>query len=152
MAVIAFGFIGLPLINRNRRNLVLAVFIAIPVCAAALYWGLGTPQLVNKSMPATDSMRIAEQNPAPGDRKNLASVASMVDGLAARLAENPEDGKNWLLLAKSYKHLNRIPEAIASYEKAAALGQTEPELAALAGTSVSGEVSTAQISGNLSLP
>lgn len=63
----------------------------------------------------------------------IVAFAFMVEGLAIRLEENPEDGASWLLLAKSYKHLGQIPDAIAAYAKAAALGKTDPDLAALSG-------------------
>jgi cytochrome c-type biogenesis protein CcmH/NrfG len=57
----------------------------------------------------------------------------MVEGLAKRLESNPEDGASWLLLAKSYKHLGLVPDAIAAYSRAAALGKTDTDLAALSG-------------------
>lgn len=46
---------------------------------------------------------------------------------------NPDDGASWLLLAKSYKQLGQIPDAIAAYSRAAALGKTDADLAILSG-------------------
>jgi cytochrome c-type biogenesis protein CcmH len=57
------------------------------------------------------------------------SVASMVSGLEARLEREPGDGKGWLLLAKSYKHLDRPDDAREAYNRAAALGESDPSLA-----------------------
>lgn len=62
------------------------------------------------------------------DPNKLASVTSLLGGLEVRLAENPDDGKGWLLLAKSYEHLERNEDAIAAYERAAALGVTDEQL------------------------
>ena len=71
---------------------------------------------------------------AQGNGKPVASVASMVDELAARLQEEPGDAKGWLLLAKSYKHLGRIEEAQRAYKQAAMLGEYDEGLAALDGS------------------
>jgi len=60
--------------------------------------------------------------------RNLASVASLVDGLSKRLHENPEDAGGWLLLAKSYQHLDRPDDARLSYRRAKALGKNDDDL------------------------
>lgn len=151
MAVIAFGFVGLPLLKKNRRTLLLTVAIVLPVFAAGLYWKLGAPQVASSSVSTDDSMRPASGNSSSNARQQVGSVASMVDQLAARLKEAPDDGGSWLLLAKSYKHLNRIPEAIDAYKHASALGETDADLAALVNAPDSGDLSVAQIFGKLSL-
>jgi len=63
-------------------------------------------------------------------KSSAAPVASLVDGLAARLHENPDDAGGWLLLAKSYRFLERAEDARLAYRRAAALGKTDAELAA----------------------
>ena len=75
----------------------------------------------------------------------------MVDGLAARLNDNPDDAKSWLLLARSYRHLQRIPEAKAAYERAAALGEYDEELAELTQTSAAEDFIGTRVAGNLRL-
>jgi cytochrome c-type biogenesis protein CcmH/NrfG len=67
----------------------------------------------------------------------VGSVASLVDGLAEQLKQNPDDSKSWLLLAHSYRHLNRIPEARDAYNNAAAFGKYDAELAAMVGSPAS---------------
>ena len=57
--------------------------------------------------------------------RDVASVASLVDGLANRLHENPDDAGGWLLLAKSYQHLDRADDARLAYRRAKALGKTD---------------------------
>ena len=54
----------------------------------------------------------------------------MVGGLEERLRQQPEDGKGWLLLAKSYKHMGRLEEARQAYRKADALGNGDGTVAA----------------------
>jgi len=63
--------------------------------------------------------------------KGVASVESLVDGLAARLQENPDDTDGWALLARSYFYLGDTERAEAAKSKAIKLGFTgkiEPEI------------------------
>jgi len=130
MATLAFSFVAPPLIRSERRVGLIGVALALPVFAAGLYWLVGSPQAATLNEPAgigsTDS-----RGPGSKSRNSVGSVSSMVAGLAARLEANPDDGKSWLLLAKSYKHLKRLPEAREAYESAAALGEYDATLAAL---------------------
>jgi hypothetical protein len=60
--------------------------------------------------------------------KGAASISSLVDGLAEKLAKDPDNGKGWLLLAKSYKHLDRPDDFAMAYQRALELGHSEPDL------------------------
>lgn len=71
----------------------------------------------------------AATSPAQGDRK-AASVGSLLAGLEARLAENPDDAKGWLLLAKSQDHLGNVAAAREAYGRAKALGMEDLKLEA----------------------
>jgi cytochrome c-type biogenesis protein CcmH len=46
------------------------------------------------------------------------------------LQQEPDDGKGWLLLAKTYRHLGRMDEAREAYRKADALGNSDATVAA----------------------
>ena len=150
MVVVAFGFIAMPLLKTNRKVTLLAVAIAVPLLAAGLYLQLGSPDandVVHRSrtpqQPATNAATSAGSS-------NVGSVASMVEGLVSRLRDNPDDGGSWMLLARSYKHLNRLDEAAEAYEKATALGQFDAELAELGGATDS-QAGDARIYGNVEL-
>jgi hypothetical protein len=133
MAVVAFGFVAMPLLKTNRKVTLLAVAITVPLLAAGLYLQLGSPD-ANDVVPRSNSQQQTTTNATAGTGStDVGSVASMVDGLASRLRDNPEDGGSWLLLARSYKHLNRLEDAADAYERAAALGQIDAELAELGG-------------------
>ncbi len=148
MAAVALGFIAMPLLKENRKPLLLVVCVSLPVVAFGIYMKLGSPGSGTAGEPPHLPSNTASN--APNNTK-IASVASMVDGLAARLQDDPNDGGSWLLLARSYRHLGRLDEAVDAYAKAAALGQVDAELAALnSGENVTG-TSAAQISGNVSL-
>jgi len=130
MALVAVGFIAWPLLKGSRKAILVAVAIAVPVTAAALYSVLGSPD-VNTTAHRLTSAATAGATNASTTNERVGSVASMLDGLASRLEENPEDADSWLLLARSYKHLNRIDDAIGAYTHAEALGQFDADLSAL---------------------
>lgn len=147
MAVLAFSFVAAPLTRNNRRVGVVGIAVTLPLFAAGMYWFIGSPQAAGVNAPANHVAQ-SKQSTTSSTTKSVGSVASMVDGLSKRLESNPDDGKSWLLLARSYKHLNRISDAQAAYENAAALGEYDEDLAALSG---SPESSGARIFGNVQL-
>jgi cytochrome c-type biogenesis protein CcmH/NrfG len=57
-----------------------------------------------------------------------ASVGSLIGGLEARLAENPDDAKGWLLLARSHDHLGNNAKAWNAYSRARDLGMSDEAL------------------------
>jgi cytochrome c-type biogenesis protein CcmH len=54
--------------------------------------------------------------------------AAMIKSLSARLEQNPEDGKGWAMLARSYAVLGQYKEALPAYEKAVKLIPNDPVL------------------------
>lgn len=68
----------------------------------------------------------AETSQPTQDRS--ASVGSLIGGLEARLAENPDDAKGWLLLARSHDHLGNNDEAWSAYSRARELGMNDESL------------------------
>ncbi|MGB5489368.1 MAG: hypothetical protein WBM76_00940 [Woeseiaceae bacterium] len=149
MAALAFSFVAPPLMRNNRRFGLVGVALALPAFAAGLYLLVGSPQAASINPPAA-SAAPASRDMNRKSSKAVGSVASMTDGLAARLAENPDDGKSWLLLAKSYHHLKQLPEAREAYEKAVALGEYDEMLATSFDAPVAEETG-ARIFGNVKL-
>jgi tetratricopeptide (TPR) repeat protein len=148
MAVVAFGFVASPLIKDKRKVAIIAVAITVPLLAAGLYTQLGSPDAASAYNATRSPQRAAA---ARSGAEKVGSVASMVDGLSSRLQENPDDAGSWLLLARSYKHLGRVDEALDAYNQATALGQFDAELAELGGDSASAIPVAAQIFGNVTL-
>lgn len=146
MSFLAIGFAAMPLAKNNRQFGLLGVAIALPLFATSMYWMVGTPQAATLATPAHAN----KPGTTPQRNQTVGSVASMIDGLAARLETNPQDGGSWLLLARSYKHLQRMSEAVNAYEQAAALGEYDEELAALAGSNMSAPTGP-QIAGHVAL-
>jgi len=73
-------------------------------------------------------------NPAQGDEEgadgaaNQAQVVAMVEQLAERMKQNPNDADGWAMLARSYSVMERNDEALAAYQKAIALRKDDPGL------------------------
>lgn len=154
MALIAFGFVAMPLFKNNRRTALAAVAIVVPLLAAGLYLQLGTPDAAGNQHSSTPTSRPGMAATATSEDKKLGSVASLVDGLAKRLQDNPDDGGNWLLLARSYLYLDRKDDALDAYQHAVQLGQFDAELDAVSsgGSKVETVASGgAQIMGNVKL-
>ncbi len=154
MTMVAIAFLARPLVAKNRRIIVVALVLAVPTFAMSFYLVFGSPE-IESGRSAQSAMNAA--GPSVGKQQagneKVASVTDMLDGLSQRLTENPDDGKGWLLLARSYKHVNRSDEAIEAYSRAAALGEYDGELSAMLESAARkpSNLPAAQIFGNLSL-
>ena len=73
-------------------------------------------------------------NPPQGDEEgadggaNQAQVVAMVEQLAERMKQNPNDADGWAMLARSYSVMERNEDALAAYQKAIALHQDDAGL------------------------
>ena len=115
------GTLAAPRASRNGRWTAVVLAATIPLCAASLYWLLGNPD-------ALSPQRAGVAGGAPG--LAMHEVEAMVAKLAARLEQNPDDANGWAILARSYATMQRFPEAIAAYAKAAALTRDDADLLA----------------------
>lgn len=128
MILIAISFVAAPMLrsrapsNQGNAKVALLAVVAIVVIAIALYATLGRPDLNSATVPASES---AEQTTASTTTESVGSVASLTAGLEERLQQNPDDGKGWLLLAKTYDHLGEEDKVAAAYSKAVALGVSD---------------------------
>ena len=73
---------------------------------------------VNRRGPTSEQIQSAESM-TPEDRS--AMIEGMVSGLAARLAEEPDDIEGWTMLARSYGVLNQFEESADAYARAVEL-------------------------------
>jgi len=96
------------------RGVALVVGAAIPVLAFTLYLLVGSPAAVQGDPNAVAS----------------AQIEAMVNRLAARLRDNPDDTDGWKLLGRSYSILGRYREAVDAYAKAAVRAPRDASLLA----------------------
>ena len=136
MVMLALGFLTMPLIREKRRLEPAGIAVLLPLFAASLYWSVGLPQAATANVPA-DIPKQGQPKTLLSSPTPVGSVASMVDDLAKRLRRNPDDGKGWLLLARSYSHLKRTAEARNAYARAASLGERDEKLSTTLGSAES---------------
>ena len=110
-----------PRVSRSGPWTAAVLAATIPLCAASLYWLLGNP----------DALSPQRAGVAAGEHQLTAQqIEAMVSKLAARLEQNPDDANGWAILARSYMAMQRFPEALAAFDKAAALTKDDANLLA----------------------
>jgi cytochrome c-type biogenesis protein CcmH len=119
-------------------KLIIFILVAMALTAVATYFAttrLSSPveRDLMSEFKAAPPVTMSEFKAAPpvtsttGNQEaatEIESVSVMLVGLKQRLEAQPDDVDGWVLLSKSYYHLNRLEEAKAAFEKAKALGYT----------------------------
>ena len=93
---------------------VIAIFV--PALAFGMYLALGTPGSVTPHEAAT--------------KMDDAQIVAMVESLARKVKERPDDVRGWSLLARSMTALGRYDEAVKAYEHLATLVPDDASLLA----------------------
>lgn len=91
----------------------------LPLAAFGLYFTLGNP---------TSLIAIAEAQqagPATAGMPGEHDVAKLVRQVEEKVKANPQDGRGWAMLGKSYAVMERWPEAAKAYQEAARLQPKE---------------------------
>jgi cytochrome c-type biogenesis protein CcmH len=86
--------------------------------AALGYWQTGSPSLLR---PGPDAPQAAAADPhaaAASGASAMAQISAMVDNLAERMKQHPDDAEGWTMLARSYTVLGRFSEALPAYRRA----------------------------------
>lgn len=96
---------------RHGRGAAIFVSIAVPLLVFGLYFAVGNPQ-------AHLPVQAAEDSAAHG--LTAQQVEALVERLAARMKENPDNPEGWMLLGRSYGTLGRFDQAAQAYANAAA--------------------------------
>lgn len=104
----------------SGRKLAIAAAIAVPVLTVSLYLMLGKPAgLDPQNVPAETEQQVTQEQ-----------IVAMVEKLAQRLKEKPDDAEGWVMLARSYLALRRFNEAADAYAHATALMPNNAQLLA----------------------
>jgi cytochrome c-type biogenesis protein CcmH len=88
--------------------IVYVLALGVPLLAGALYLTLGNYQAISHS---------AEMAVDP-DTLKLAEINKMVDGLAEKMKNHPDDAQGWLMLGRSYKFQQQYPKAVDAFANA----------------------------------
>ena len=105
--------INAPQTPQKAKKSAFVLLISLPVLAAATYFVIGSPQSIN---------------PPPPEQAQAMMINGMVEKLAARLKDNPNDYEGWARLGRSYRVLGRMNESEQAYAKAIPALEQNPEL------------------------
>jgi len=110
--------------RRLPKMLAGTIAVALPLLALGVYVQLGAPALPGAP--------VAERAVATDD-----DMAVLVEQLAQRMAERPDDVRGWLLLARSYASLGRYEDSATAYAAAIAHGAEGAEVQSAYGEALS---------------
>lgn len=105
---------------RGRGAVAIALGLAVPLCALAVYLAVGSPKAL--------APQAADDRTPHGMSGQDFNV--LVSRLAARLKDNPEDPEGWVMLGRSYAMQERFREASEAYSNAAARVPQDAQLLA----------------------
>ncbi len=99
------------------RNLAISLLLALPVAAIALYFAIGRPEAID----------MAGRQAGAGNGMPM-QMAEAMAALENRLRSQPDDVQGWLLLARSYRSMERFPDMLRATSSAFALAPQTPEV------------------------
>jgi cytochrome c-type biogenesis protein CcmH len=108
------GVVGEPALRRRRAASALALS-AVPILALALYGAHGSPHLPDQPLAA----RLKQ----PAEEMDIAEAIGRIE---AHLAQNPQDGRGWEVIAPVYFRMGRADDAVKAYETALRLLGPDP--------------------------
>lgn len=117
----------------RRRIAAMVALLGIPALALPLYLGIGRPEMPDAPLAARNALSIEKQD-----------IGMLIGRLEQRLAQTPDDGKGWELIATIYARVGRLEDAIGAHNNAIRLlGSSAERQTAL------GEALTAAASGKV---
>jgi len=100
----------------STKKTIVFVCLAIVLLSSGIYFYQG------------DALKIAEENTK--QPVSQADVEKMVSEFAAKMEKDPTNLQGWAMLARSYRVMGHIPDAIKAYERAGSYINNQPELLA----------------------
>jgi cytochrome c-type biogenesis protein CcmH len=108
----------------SSRPVAVALAVVVPIVSVLLYWQLGNPLAMTQPTAAS----LSAQGGPEGAHSSADALEGLVERLKQKMAQNPNDGEGWGLLARSYVGLGRHAEAALVYEKAVTLIPDDAQL------------------------
>lgn len=106
----------------RRRLIVVAVLALLPIAAAGMYLGVGSPTLPDQPL--------AKRLAASGRGQSMDSLIVQVE---AQLERRPNDGRGWEVIAPVYMRLGRFDDAVRARRNALRLNSESAERQAALG-------------------
>jgi len=109
--------------SRSGRTTALVIALVVPVAAGLIYWQRGDFTAFDPAL---------QQAMGEGSPHNMApaEVERIVQKLAERLKQEPDNANGWVTLARTYYVMRRFPEAAQAYETLVKLVPDDPGLLA----------------------
>jgi len=105
------------------------VALALPAFAFGLYLTIGNPKIIpNLEMAASGQTSIADGHPGTGAGQRTPSLDELVERLAAKMEQNPENVEGWLMLGRTYFAVDQPGKALDALEKAHGLAPENPDV------------------------
>jgi cytochrome c-type biogenesis protein CcmH len=108
--------------TRRRRTVAVAALVALPLGAVGIYLALGSPLLPDQPLAG----RLAEARASQ-------SMESLIAQVEAHLAQRPDDGRGWEVIAPVYLRLGRFDDAVKARRNALRLNGDSAEREAALG-------------------
>jgi cytochrome c-type biogenesis protein CcmH len=108
----------------SSRPVAIALAIIVPAVSGLLYWELGNPLAMTQPTAAS----LSAQGGPEGAHASADALEGLVERLKQKMAQNPNDGEGWRLLARSYMGMGRYAEAALAYENATKLIPDDAQL------------------------
>lgn len=104
--------------------------LLIPIVAIPIYLKFGSPQIIEQlaQAPVQQQRTRDEAGHSASGPNNMGDMVQMVEHLAQRLKQEPNNPEGWAMLGRSYIALNRFSDALNAYEKAYKLMPNNPDL------------------------
>lgn len=98
---------------QKAKKSAIVVLLSLPVLAIGTYLLIGSPQSINPPSP---------------EQAQAMMINGMVEKLAKKLEENPNDYEGWARLGRSYRVLGKPNESAQAYAKATPALEKNPEM------------------------
>lgn len=104
---------------RGGRGTAIAIGVAIPLCAVAIYLAVGNPRALGPQSAGDAAHKASAQE-----------IEAIVERLAQRLQSEPGNAEGWMLLGRSYGAFGRFRESADAYANAVKLRPGDAQLLA----------------------
>lgn len=101
-----------------RMAMIAGIAVVVPFSTLAVYMTIGSP--TQQGAPVEQRRAEALEHPDQAD------LGLLIEQLSERLREDPDSTEGWVLLARSYRQMDRLGEAVSAYRRALAIGIEDP--------------------------
>ena len=107
----------------------LILALVLPAFAVGLYMAIGDSAIIPRlERVAGETAQATGQGHGAADAQQAASLEVMVERLAAKMEENPNQLEGWLMLGRTYVALNQPDKGAAALARALSLAPQNPEV------------------------